>query len=373
MKKVNYLLMSIFVIAATFVACDDNSDKYVETTIIMTENFSIEGTVSGATDVKIELKDREAVKAATTSGAYSFTGLEKKVYAVKATATGYIERNAIVELRTKTSQILDFAMIKASTQTKPINEVVSKEAETIITNDEFNQSESDAAAAIMISPATTITNESALPKGATFSVTAYMPAAATSEVPEGSKTEGVAVLALNCEPAGAQFSQPVILSADLNEKDIPAANMKLVDGWESKPVSLQGTVYSAPVTHFSTWTFQLEAPVTTSAAITETAKKTTYLKKGNNSVSYEEKCGYEIMDNPFATSKIVDAFIATRFGSKVRSVTKSFSAEVSTNGTLSYNIEQNYQMATITIGDKTISVKVYGTAPVETTGFKVGK
>ena len=146
--------------------------------------------------------------------------------------------------------------------------------------------------------------------------------------------------------------------------------MKLVNGSESVSVNLDGTVYSAPVTHFSTWTFQLEAPVNIGAATTEAANKTKYLKVGDNAVTYDEKCGYEVVSNPFSSSKIVSAFLTTRFGSKVKSVTKSFKANSEANGTLSYTVRQSYKPATITIGGKTVNVKVYSAASVETTGFK---
>lgn len=373
MKRINYLLMSVFAIAIMFVACDDDN-KPVETTVTITDNYSIEGAVSGATNTNVELyKGITAVKMLTATDTYSFTELESAAYTVKATASGYIEQHVGVEFRKKTSHILNFAMVKTSTQTKPIDEVAGKETKIIITNDAPNQSESAAVAAITVLPATTITNKQALTQGATFSVTAYVPATATSEVTEGSNTEASAVLALNCEPSGAQFSQPVILSVDMKEQEIPAANIKLVSGSNREPVSLKGTVYSAPVTKFSTWSFQLEAPVNISAAITETTEKTQYLNKGKNTISYEEMCGYEIVNNPFAASKIVSAFIATRFGAKVKHVTKNFAADVSANGTLLYNVKQNYKTATITIGGKTISVKIYDSVSVETTGFKVGK
>ena len=372
MKKVNYLFMSMLVSFIAFTACgDDDEETPADPTITVTESYSIEGVVSGATGVKVELfKGATSAKNVTTDGAYSFSDLEKVAYTVKATAAGCIDQSVDVAFGEKTSQVLDFAMVVASTETKAVDEVVGQDKETTITNDESNQSSSAAETAVTVPASTTITNAESLPENATFSVTAYVPAAPTSDVAEGAKTEESAVLALNCQPSGAKFSQPVTLSADLKEKDIPASNMKLVNGSESVSVNLDGTVYSAPVTHFSTWTFQLEAPVNIGAATTEAANKTKYLKVGDNAVTYDEKCGYEVVSNPFSSSKIVSAFLTTRFGSKVKSVTKSFKANSEANGTLSYTVRQSYKPATITIGGKTVNVKVYSAASVETTGFK---
>lgn len=101
----------------------------------MTESYSIEGVVSGATGVKVVLfKGATSAKNVTTDGAYSFSDLEKVAYTVKATAAGCIDQSVDVAFGEKTSQVLDFAMVVASTETKAVDEVVGQDKETTITN-----------------------------------------------------------------------------------------------------------------------------------------------------------------------------------------------------------------------------------------------
>ena len=108
MKKFNYLFMSMLVSFIAFTACgDDDEETPADPTITVTESYSIEGVVSGATGVKVELfKGATSAKNVTTDGAYSFSDLEKVAYTVKATAAGCIDQSVDVALVRKPRRCL---------------------------------------------------------------------------------------------------------------------------------------------------------------------------------------------------------------------------------------------------------------------------
>lgn len=374
MKKLTFLALSLM--ALSFSACDSGTDEPIaKAEVVATATYSISGTVTGASSATVSLyKGSTLVKTATTTtGAFNFPSLEKTAYTVKVTSTGYVEQSVDVTLSDNNADaIVTAALVKASTETKAVTEVVNQTAAVTVTNDAASEASTNTTAAIEVPASTTITNASEV-TATTFSVTPYVPASTTTDaaVTTGTTTETAPVIALSCEPSGAKFDKPVTLAIDLGESDIDASYLKLVNGTESKTVSLSGTTYSGQVDHFSTWTFELNPTITTSDEQNTTSSKSVSLTSGSHAIAYNSLAGYEITTNNLSASKILKAFIQTHFGAAVKTISKSATADVTGTGTLTYDVVQKYKTSTIKLGTKVVAViKIYTGATFGNTNFQ---
>lgn len=361
MKKLTFLVLSLLALSLT--ACDSGSDDATTTSstadVVTSATYSIKGTVSAPSTVTL-YKGTTAVKSvsATIASGFEFTGLEKASYTVKITATDYVAQSVDVTLSdTNTDAIITANMVKASTTTVDTANVVSQASAVTVTNDAASKASTGAAAEIVVPAATTITNTVS---ASTFSITPYLPATSTTALDKttGTTTVQKPVMAFECEPSGATFSQPIKISVDMNENAIPAEYMKLVNGTEEKTVSLSGTTYSAEIDHFSTWTMKLNPTVEMSDELTTTTSSSKSLSTGSTVISFPSYVGYEktSITQTYAASNILLNFIESNFGAAKTTVTKTATATATGNGTLSYNIIQKYKTATIKLGSTTVAI-----------------
>jgi hypothetical protein len=375
MKKLTLLALGL--LALSFSSCDSGSDEPVtngSAEVVATNTYSISGTVTGATATITLYKGTTVVNTVTSASTFNFTGLEKTAYTVKITSNGYVDQSVNVTLTDDNSDaIITAALVKKSTETKAVTEVVAQPSAVTVTNDDPSKTATGATTAIVVPASTTISNPSEIASTATFSVTPFVPASTTTDAPTttGTITQSAPVMSLACEPSGAKFSQPVTLTVDLGENAIDASYMKLISGSESKAVSLSGTTYSGQVDHFSTWTFELNPTIITSDELSTTTSKSISLNEGSHSIAYNSLIGYEVVSTSIS-SKILQAFIQTHFGATVKTINKTATANITGNGTLSYDIIQKYRTVTIKLGNTTVAtIKIYIGATFGNYSFKL--
>lgn len=353
MKRMKFLTCAaaLFAAGVAFTSCT-NSDapaKNVEVSGITVESarvISAEANVDATFKVGIQSKTVKAGETAT----FEVTG-NKATLTATAAGTGYLEPTQTATLsfddEVNTATIA-FTFVKKST-----NEVAQAVAigGDPVTNDAEN--------AVTVVPASITVPEGVNITGTTgdFSITASLPA--TSVKGTDQESDNVSAVKLTCEPAGAEFSKPVTLTAYIG-KDAAGMAVTILDPNNDKLVEKivdnDGYV-SFDVNHFSIYTITFSININpTGSGIESLYNQNINVIAGDNNVPYLRNFG-------FSTSGVNPLFgiaMGSFFGGFYAQQPSLLTFTASAAGTANVNIIQEYTDYTISCGFVSTSVRSWG-------------
>lgn len=359
---------SLLVFAAAFALCachdhDDSEDMEVElshedTEYALTVNTNVEAniTFNGTT--------YSAVTTATFEGV-----TEAGTVTIDAVDDAYIDQTASIVLGANTSIALDVTLVKRSTETITLEETTTEESS--ISNDETNQEESGVEATVTVDAGTTITNAEDL-EDTDLSTTVYVPAAAEADdnVEEGDTYQSD-VLVVDCTPDGAEFDQPVTIQVTIADAEGTSVNCVSTEGDHADNVQVGTNTLTAEVSHFSAWTFVLNASVTAISTTTTTQSQTVSVNEGNNTLNYSKYTGF----TPGAdvqTDGLLYNFLKNQFGAPRQEAQGNFSIASSASGKVTYEVVQTIVTYTYVSGSRTFTANVYGAVQLNITDYTPG-
>ncbi len=353
MRKINFLF-GVLAVAATGLlsSCDWSEDETVlnpnVTVPSLGENTLVVNTNVANATIKVGNQSKNNVSSAT----FTVSG---KTATAEVSAQDYITQKVEVAFGENSVLSVNVQLVKVAA-----NKVAQADAKgTSVQNDNENKTITGVTASIEV-PANTVVTENT---NDDFSVVAYAPAEAGEQnVNEGANVN-LPVLALECTPSGAKFSEPVTLTASTTDAD--KCEVVCVNGNDSKEatVAADGKSVSAKVDHFSVWEFVLKAKVTKVVNEKDELVKSgsMLLTNGKNTITYTQKYGFEATG--VQNGGLIANFLVNQFG-KAGSVSKSVDVTSDKVGSANYTVKQAVKTYTFMSGTRTFTAKVYGAVTV---------
>ncbi|MCM1312163.1 MAG: hypothetical protein NC206_01560 [Bacteroides sp.] len=356
MRKINFLF-GVLAVAATGLlsSCDWSDDDAVLNPNVTVPSLG-ENTLVVNTNVSATVKVGTQSKTGTAT-TFAVSGTTAKA---EVSAAGYTTQNVEVTFGENSVLSVDVQLVKAVADKDKVDQAVAKG--TSVQNGNDNKTATGVTATIEVPASTTLTGSE---EG--FSVVAYTPAEAGEQNLNQDANVELPVLALECTPSGASFTEPVTLTATTT--DAAGCEVVCVNGTESKTatVSADGKSVSAQVDHFSVWSFVLKATVTKVVQEQDETIKSgsILLANGKNTISYTQKYGFEATG--VQNGGLIANFLVNQFG-KAGSVSKSVDVTSDKTGSANYTVKQAVKTYTFESGKgstkRTFTAKVYGAVTV---------
>ncbi len=356
MRKFNFIFGVLAVASAGLMtSCDwsDDDDKDLAPNVTVP---SLDGkTLIVNTNEKATIKLQDGSSQSGTKSAKFDVSGNTATATVTVSAAGYLTQTVEVTFGENSVLSVDVNLVKASSITKTQEEAKGSS----VSNDFENVQASGVNASIGVPQNVEISGSTG-----DFSIVAYVPAEADrSDLKKNDNVE-LPVLALNCTPDGADFSQSVTLTATTD--DAKGCEVLCVSDKEGEApiiatVDPNGTSVSAKVGHFSVWRFVLKATlrdVTTKEEVIKSGSM--LLAKGNNTISYTQKYGFE---SKVQNGGLIANFLVNQFG-KAGSISKSVNITSDKVGSAEYTVKQATKTYTFESGNRRFTATVYGAVTV---------
>ena len=264
------------------------------------------------------------------------------------TGSTLIAQSAVVNFGERNTVVMDVTVVSPSAGT-PIPSTGS--ASDMSDTDTY-----DGSTSTITMPASTTSQAGVA--GKKLSITMYAPMMPPiTDLSVGEKK--VTPYDLFCEPEGVTFSTPVKISTDLPGSE--QCNVKYVykNNASEETGTLNGTKLDAELTHFSIWEILLRVNIVSYEESVEQIGAGS-LNAGANSVSYNEKAGYDS-----DVKGVLARTLSAMFGAKAVSVPKSSVFTVDVPST--YVLYQRVKVVTLRSGNRTFVARVYGSVYSEIT------
>ena len=343
MKKINVLAALAFVAAGLFTtSCSDNGE-------FAGMNITAEGE-----DV-FALVAHSDVPASFTYGGQTLVGtdvtFETQVEdgVLTVTADGYLPQTANVSFsETKTLNKIDVTLVKEST----INVEQSEAKGNTVSNDSENQSVMGLQGILSVAKDVNISGNTKDP----FSAVIFEPAPQFADVMKQKEGDvvNVPLIAVRCEPDGAQFDKPISVFVDMN--DTEGFDLSCPTAFQGTQVVADARGITAQVGHFSNVFVAANAQLVKTVNKSTTSKVRLKVKAGENVYKYNEYTGYKAT---YKTGSVEDRFLKSQYGAYA-SVSRETTFNASSDGYAEIETTQYIYDVTWRSGRVTVRATVYG-------------
>lgn len=371
-----------FGFAMTFTACHNNGEAYVESsiddlvtvdkaantlTLVFTQNPS---------SVKIGMTEY-ASKVVATGSTWTLViegapakGTIKTTFADGSYVTDDVTYNFGAEEQLEI-RIQGYKATSSTAITMTLGAGNTTTTTETTTNDPANQAEGqgvgdsddvNVTASVTLPAGTPVSNG-----GTTLSIIVYTPSdnGATDVASSSSTTFAEPVLAVRCQPDGADFT-PGFATVKVNIPNLTSEKIFLRNSANAnETLSLKSNDgngnLEVDIPHFSSWYYVLEADIAKIDAedVEVSSGEAAVAKAGTVKVPFTKYVGYEIVSTE-AIHPLVKKFIQSLFGVKKKTVNATFSFSAPSEGTLSWKASQHVSVYHFRSGQKYFDVRVYG-------------
>ena len=346
MKKILSLAAVLFGLATTMslTAChsdDDNGTKVIVinptspiNTLVLKANVPATFTLSnGASKTGTEVTFNP-----TTDGT------------VEITAAGRVKKT--IKYSFKDTEYEEFEVVLEA-KGNEVSQAAAEAGTTTVNNEGANKTETGVSAELDLNGQKNTNSAVTDP----YSVTVYTPASVETDIQEVEKKEVVIeepVVAVDCQPTGASFTQPITINLNVpGSADLEIAATYEGSTEEPKKLERNGDNIALGIDHFSTWEISLKA---TASKVSEQEREITFSGDASKgTIDYNFDYGYE--------TNVTNAFIH-KYLNKVVNVKKSNVKKAmnfqSVKGTVTLKLKQKVINYSFKSGDTTFTATDYG-------------
>ena len=342
----------IFFCAATMLGLTTSCHRSTEsapnvTPVVVDQTRTLVVTTNTPADITYQGKTLSNV----TRAVFEQTAAQGKLKITPKSDQYYDQEEMAVDFYDKLTLAIDVQLVK-----KPANEVSQEDAKNgqEVNNDPENQNVTGTKATINVPPTIVITGNTTSP----FSITTFVPAETKLQSTSLWDELEANVLVIRCKPDGAVFSEPVLVTLDMDNSSGFDIECVSEDGTETLPMTdLGNNKWQVSIPHFSDWFNFLKAQVTETSENAEVTTGTSPIVAGENTISYKVKAGATEISS--LRCLLVTTFIKKKFGSYIESTKKAtFSSDA--RGTATWRVTQPYKDVTLTSKKKVFKARVYG-------------
>ena len=343
MKKFKFLLGILMVSAGAglFSSCSDDDDVIPTVTISPEEKeYTVEVTTNVPATFEYNNASTEAVFTTTTGGILRVTPVDSK----------YVGQDVKIALGDNKNIKVNVTLIEKPSSNVKVDDANNSTEDIVVPGTTSGSS-------ILIPGTTSIAGSDG---DDNVGIGVYT-ASGTAEEPVVNKEVTSDVLVAVCEPDGAQFTEPVTITVSAPNADGLVFTCVNDAQGDAANVEVAANSLSAKVSHFSNWTFSLNATVINIAEEEETVLDTHILvHEGETSFLYSAWRGVETSETGVAKT-----FLFTQFGSEKSRVEKTGWLFSTGTGSAHVRVIQHKKVITYRSGSRTFTATVYGAVEVE--------
>lgn len=338
MKKISFLTLMAVCFAAGLLttSCKDSDDSASDAKVVSVavDKYSVFAASNLDATFSIDVAGVDAQKNVKEA---AFTDLTASTITLTAKYTGadvadYVNpiQTAVIKFSKKTtSASILFTFVKKSKTTK--TQVEAETKGVTLTNDD----QTVGTATMTVDAGTTVTNGTS----GDYAITVYKEdvTVVTAEDMAVGKDLSSNIYTVNCQPDGAEFSQPVSLTLDYG-KVLTGKTVSLINGPEEVTATVDAKgLATFQVNHFSDWVAILKASIVSKETSLETiATLEVNAVAGKNSFEYKKNVGVEHTLTGFLASYVYDLL-----GELKTEVMETSSFEASGSGTAKVTVSQS--------------------------------
>lgn len=343
MKKFKFLLGILMVSAGAglFSSCSDDDDVIPEVTISPEDKeYTVEVTTNVPATFQYNNASTGAVFTTTTGGTLRVTPVDSK----------YVGQDVKIALGDNKNIKVNVTLIEKPSSNVKVNDANNSTEDITVPG-------ATSGSSIFIPGTSDITGSDG---NSDMGIGVYT-ASGTAEEPVVNKEVTSDVLVAVCEPDGAQFSEPVTITVSAPKAEGLVFNCVNDAQGDATTVEVAENSLSAKVSHFSNWTFSLNATVINIVEEDETILDAQILvHEGETSFQYSAWRGVESSD-----AGVVKSFLLTQFGSEKSRVEKTGWLFSTGTGSAHVRVIQHKKVVTYRSGSRTFTATVYGGIEVE--------